>query len=192
MRLKERLSGRSHIHARAPTHKTFQCPWEVPFTLLLGLGGGSFSLSHTQNPSFLHLFCENPRLFPPLTASRPFICPALARRDSVLVRLSISSMIPWMWPPEMPWKSMAGERKGHAFPSARHPTISIYRPQSLGLEHPNRRATGRARRRSFVAPERRQVATENWRGGCRAAAGGNDLGWGSFPRLAGAKDWAPS
>lgn len=66
-----------------------------------------------------------------LTVSRPFICPPLARRDSVLDRLSISSMIPWIWPPEIPWKSMAGGRKGQVFSSALHPTISIYRPQSL-------------------------------------------------------------
>lgn len=49
----------------------------------------------------------------------------MVRRASVLDLRSISSMIPWMWPPEIPWKSMAGGRKGHELFSARHPTISI-------------------------------------------------------------------
>jgi hypothetical protein len=60
-----------------------------------------------------------------LTASRPLSWVPLVRRASVLDLRSISSMIPWMWPPEIPWKSMAGGRKGHELFSARHPTISI-------------------------------------------------------------------
>lgn len=63
---------------------------------------------------------------PFLTASRPLSWAPLARRASVLDLRSISSMMPWMWPPEIPWKSMAGGRKGHELSSARHPTISIY------------------------------------------------------------------
>lgn len=74
-----------------------------------------------------------------LTASRPLSCAPLARRASLLDLRSISSMMPWMWPPEMPWKSMAGGRKGHASSSARHPTISIYTRAGLSA-HPSEAA----------------------------------------------------
>lgn len=78
-----------------------------------------------------------------LTASRPLSWAPLARRASVLDLRSISSMMPWMWPPEIPWKSMAGGRKGHALSSARHPTISIYTRPGLSA-HPREGARGRS------------------------------------------------
>lgn len=79
---------------------------------------------------------------PLLTASRPLSCAPLARRASVLDLRSISSMMPWMWPPEIPWKSMAGGRKGHELSSARHPTISIYTRPRLSA-HPREGAEAR-------------------------------------------------
>lgn len=73
-----------------------------------------------------------------LTESLPLSCMPFARRDSDLERLSISSMIPWMWSPEIPWKSMApGPGRNVQLPgSVLQPTTSIYRtaaqrPRSL-------------------------------------------------------------
>lgn len=80
---------------------------------------------------------------PFLTASRPLSWAPLAKRASVLDLRSISSMMPWMWPPEIPWKSMAGGRKGHELSSARHPTISIYTRPELSA-HPSEGAEGTA------------------------------------------------
>ena len=65
---------------------------------------------------------------PALTDSLPFSCMPFARRDSVFDLLSISSMIPWMWSPEIPWKSMApGPGRNLQLPaSVLQPTTSIY------------------------------------------------------------------
>lgn len=63
-----------------------------------------------------------------LTDSLPLSCMPFARRDSVFDLLSISSMIPWMWSPEIPWKSMApGPGRNVQLPaSVLQPTTSIY------------------------------------------------------------------
>lgn len=76
-----------------------------------------------------------------LTVSLPFICTALARRDSVLFLLSISSMIPWMCSPEMPWKSMAAAaaaagRNVQLLSFALHATTSINQLPASRLQHP--------------------------------------------------------
>lgn len=65
---------------------------------------------------------------PALTDSLPLSCIPFARRDSVFDLLSISSMIPWMWSPEIPWKSMApGPGRNVQLPaSVLQPTTSIY------------------------------------------------------------------
>lgn len=63
-----------------------------------------------------------------LTDSLPLSCIPFARRDSVFDLLSISSMIPWIWSPEIPWKSMAPGpgRNVQLSASALQPTTSIY------------------------------------------------------------------
>lgn len=77
-----------------------------------------------------------------LTDSLPLSCMPFARRDSVFDLLSISSMIPWMWSPEIPWKSMApGPGRNVQLPaSVLQPTTSIYRIAALRpalSAHPN-------------------------------------------------------
>lgn len=77
-----------------------------------------------------------------LTDSLPLSCMPFARRDSVFDLLSISSMIPWMWSPEIPWKSMApGPGRNVQLPaSVLQLTTSIYCAAALRpalSAHPN-------------------------------------------------------
>lgn len=76
-----------------------------------------------------------------LTASLPLSRTPLARRESVLDLLSISSMMPWMWSPEIPWNSMAPapeRRNVQLLASALQPTTSIYSSASGRLRASDR------------------------------------------------------
>lgn len=91
-------------------------------------------------------------VWPALTDSLPLSCMPFVSRDSDLDRLSISSMIPWMWSPEIPWKSMApGPGRNLQLPgSVLQPTTSIYchcsaAPRSLQRLGQGRTNTRRAR-----------------------------------------------
>lgn len=90
---------------------------------------------------------------------------------------SISSIMPWMWPPEIPWKSMAGGRKGHASSSARHPTISIYTRPGLSA-HPREGAEGTAKAaRCGSAETLGDTGQEGDREEERGRQGGRWSGW---------------